>query len=250
MILPLDYKTKLAGDFSASAGRYDHHAALQRQVAQNLAAGGTASSWQCLVLDAGMGTGILATLRPNTPIVGLDIAEGMCQQARALVPQSVVADMERIPLQNATCGGVFSSLALQWLPHPERFFAEAWRVCQPDGWLRVASFLPHTLYELRDAYQRAGLTPPVLDFADAATLQHQAMQAGWHSLTCREYTLTTTHPNLLALLKYLKALGARHKTQRGLHNRHDWQALQAAYPTASDSTIVASWQVLQLEAWR
>lgn len=237
------HKQRVAQDFSVSASVYDSHAFLQQRVLRELA--GEAVKGK--ILDAGTGTGMLADLWPDASIIGLDIAEGMCRQARTKIPQVMVADMESLPLIDASVEGVFSSLAVQWLERPEQFYREAWRVCKPQGWLRVAMLAPQTLQELRAAYIAAGLTPSILDFAASATIQTQMQMAGWQIEKLQENTIHTQHESVRALLHYLKDLGARHKQGRGIKSPADLRKLEAAY-ASTDNKINTTWQVVMLEA--
>lgn len=229
---------RIAQDFSASASVYDDAALLQRRVLAELAA----EPQRGRVADLGCGTGALALLWPEAEIFGFDIAHGMCRVARARMP-SVVADIQSLPLAGASVDGVVSSLALQWVERPEDFFAEAFRVTRPEGWLRLATLLPGTLKELDQAYRHCGLPSPVLEFAPRKALQAKLAASGWKTVREREVTMPTRHGSLRGLLMHLKTLGARHKQLRGMRSPGDWRRLQAAYDGK-----VAHWQVWFVEA--
>jgi malonyl-CoA O-methyltransferase len=237
------HKQRVAKDFSASAKVYDSHAFLQQRILREL----TGEAVAGIILDAGTGTGMLADLWPKATIIGLDIADGMCRAARNKIPQVMVADMESLPLADAVVDGVISSLAVQWLPQPEKFYAEAWRVCKSGGWLRIATLSPKTLHELRAAYIAADLTPPVLDFTAGATIRTEAQAAGWKIEKMSEKVIYTSHKSVRELLHYLKNLGARHKQGRGLKTPADLRKLEAVYASA-DNKINATWQIVMLEA--
>lgn len=229
---------QIARDFSASAPIYEEEAHLQRRVLAELAA----EPGRGRVADLGCGTGALALHWPEAEILGLDIAEGMCRVARARMP-TVVADIQALPLASESVEGVISSLALQWVERPEDFFAEAFRVTRPEGWLRLATLLPGTVGELDRAYRQCNLPSPVLDFAPKQRLQEAMIAAGWKSVREREAPMPTHHADLRDLLMHLKTLGARHKQRRGMRSPGDWRRLQAAY----DGKI-AHWQVWFVEA--
>lgn len=237
------HKQRVAQDFSASALVYDSHAFLQQCVLRELA--GEAVKGK--ILDAGTGTGMLADLWPKAEIIGLDIAEGMCRTAQEKIAQVMVADMESLPLADASVDGIFSSLALQWLDTPEQFYHEAWRVCKKGGWLRVATLVPPTLGSLQAAYRSSGLSVPVLNFIEARTVQQKVSDAGWKVQSVTEKKFTTSHDSVRELLRHFKQLGARHKQQQGMRSPADLQRLENAYPREQDK-IAAIWQVLMLEA--
>ncbi len=244
---------RVAEDFSASAKAYDAHAFLQQQILRELASLAPQPLPNEVVLDAGSGTGMLADVWPQASLIGLDIAYGMCQQAQPKIPQMIVADMQSLPLASEAVAGVFSSLAFQWLPHPQMFLAEAHRVTERHGWLRLATLAPATLQELRDAYEAIGKVAPVINFTDVAWLQNTLQKTGWKVQHCEQKLLHTEHISVRALLHYLKALGARYKgkTQGGLRNQTELKALENAYPKIEKAdNIQASWQVVFVKARR
>jgi ubiquinone/menaquinone biosynthesis C-methylase UbiE len=67
--------------------------------------------------------------------VALDIAQGMLDHARPLggAQYFIAGDAERLPLQAASCGLIFSSLAVQWCADFAAVLSEAYRVLQPGG---------------------------------------------------------------------------------------------------------------------
>jgi malonyl-CoA O-methyltransferase len=229
---------KVARDFSASAPVYEAEALLQRRVLEQLAA----EPPRGRVADLGCGTGALALYWPEAEIIGIDIAEGMCRMAGLRMPV-VVADMQALPLASESVEGVVSSLALQWVAEPERFFSEAFRVTRPGGWMRLATLLPGTLGELDAAYRQCGLPSPVLEFVRKQRLQEGLSAAGWQITRERQVTVQTRHENLRGLLMHLKTLGARHSQVRGMRTPGDWRRLQAAYDGQ-----MAHWEVGFVEA--
>ncbi len=93
------------------------------------------------VLEVGIGSGLnLPFYGPDvTRAVGIDLSAGMLQVARRraaglAVPVALAqADVQRLPLPDASFDTVAISLALCTVPDPGAALREAARVCRPDG---------------------------------------------------------------------------------------------------------------------
>lgn len=239
---------KVAGDFSAAAAGYERHAHLQQQVIRTLAeqSKGLIAHGET-VLDAGCGTGAFMQHRPDTHLIGVDLAYGMCQQAQPKISCVVQADIASLPLKASSVDHVISSLAIQWLPDPSQFFEEAHRVVREDGYLLLSSLGLQTLCELRSAYEDVGLLPPILPFHQPEILKDSLRRAGWKVMHGKQEIINTPHDSVVDLLRHLKRLGTRHKSQSSLRSQRQLQALADAYP-ASNGKIHASWEVLYIVA--
>lgn len=234
-------KQKIAGDFSRAAPRYEREARLQREIMRRLA---ESAPWaDGPVLDAGAGTGLLARLHPGREIISMDIAEGMCRRAGR---HAVAADMEALPFAPESFGGVFCSLALQWLARPEDFFMQAHACTRSGGWLAVATLTAGTLRELRAAYRRAGLEPNLLEFQPAPRIGEAATAAGWRIRRETAEIRRTRHADVASLLRHFKALGARGAI-RSIRHRGDLERLKQAY-AFRNGELTASWEVRYLVA--
>ena len=101
-------KQDVARSFGRAAAGYERAAALQRTIGEELLALAPPLA-PARVLDIGSGTGHfsarLAQRFPRAGVIGLDLAEGMLRQARAVAPGAVpswlCADAERLPLDEA-----------------------------------------------------------------------------------------------------------------------------------------------------
>lgn len=240
----MSYPQRLAQDFSAAAEHYDSFAQLQHEIIDSLQPWLPPQQAGQKVLDAGAGTGY--ALRPGW--LALDIAEGMCRKV-ANHP-AICADMQSLPVADAAIDGVFSSLAMQWLAQPQAFLREAYRCTHEQGWLVAATLGPKTLLELRQAFQAAGMEPPLLPFRSVEQLKQDCEIAGWRLERCEVEMMTTTHSNIKALLQNLKGLGARYKTMtgsKGMRGRGWLEGLQQHYPNNLNNNINISWEVIKIK---
>jgi malonyl-CoA O-methyltransferase len=159
---PMD-KRRIAASFSAAAKTYDNFAGLQKDTGSKLLLSQAEVGKNTLIADVGCGTGWLTgKLRlcfPQACLIGMDLAEGMIEYAvehrSALADGWWVADMEALPVADASCDLLFSNLAMQWLEQPIRWFREAARVLRPGGQLLCSTLLPGTLYELASCWRYA-----------------------------------------------------------------------------------------------
>lgn len=137
-------KKQVAYSFSRAARDYDRVAELQPVVAKHLLSKiqlGSNVGADDFCCDLGVGTGYaipqLLNLLEPAQVLALDLAEGMlhiCRQRHA--EQGVhflCADAETLPLANSSQSLIFSSLAIQWCPHPERLLQEIARVLKPGA---------------------------------------------------------------------------------------------------------------------
>ena len=87
---------------------------------------------------------------------------------------------------------------------------------KPRGLLLLSTFGPDTLWELREAFARAdpspgsGQAPPphVSPFADIAGVGDALVRAGFHQPVLEREVEATAYPDLAALMRELRAIGA------------------------------------------
>jgi malonyl-CoA O-methyltransferase len=249
-------KAAVAESFSRAAPLYDSAARLQRDVGAQLLQ--TLDDWQrapSRVLDLGCGTGhfcpALQARFPGADYVGLDLAPGMVQYARAHCADAglwLVGDAESLPLASASVDLVFSSLAMQWCTRPEHLFAELSRVLAPGGMCVFTSLGDQTLHELRAAWAAVDAHQHVNSFIPVAELA--AVTAGIPGLTARFETriLKMEYARVRDLLDELKTLGA-HNVNRarrsGLTSRRALQGMLQAYESwRSEGVLPATYEVI------
>lgn len=236
---------KIAHDFSRAAQEYDTHAYIQRQVSDALLDWMKPYQMQQSFLDLGAGTGY-ATQPSWQPV---DIAQGMCGITKT-PHRPVCADMQSLPFIDNKFDGVFSSLAAQWLPHPLNLLLEAHRTTHSRGELYVSTLSSYTFQNLRQAFKEAELFVPLLPFISEEEWAIALRQSGWNLKRCETTYHTSEHSDILFLLKYIKALGARNKvshyqTMRG----KSWlESLAKHYPKQNDNNLLLDWHILKIHA--
>ncbi len=231
-------KRQVAASFSRAAQSYDSVAALQRNVGQQLLAQLPAAISPARWLDLGCGTGYfsraLGERFPTSQGVAVDIAEGMLQHARSLggAQQFIAGDAERLPLRDASCDLLFSSLALQWCADFSAVLSEAARVLRPGGVLAFSSLCVGTLQELRDSWQAVDGFVHVNRFRRFEDYQHQCAGSGLTCASLQTTPQTLYYPDVRSLTHELKALGAHNLNPGrpgGLTGRARMLALLNAY---------------------
>jgi ArsR family transcriptional regulator len=120
------------------------------------------------VLDLGTGTGGLLPLldRYANRVVAVDTSRGMLSRARGKTgagdgTRLLRADVERLPLAEASVDGVVANMILHHLPHPEAALRETARVLRPEGRGVIVDFGPHdeTWLLEEEGHRWAGFDP-------------------------------------------------------------------------------------------
>jgi malonyl-CoA O-methyltransferase len=205
------------------------------------------------VLDAGSGPPRreLGRRYPRALTIALDFSLAMLARARfwswigSGKRTAVCADMQALPLADASVDFVWSNMALHWLPDPLAAFREFRRVLSPDGLLMFSTLGPDTLKELRAA---AGARR-VHGFVDMHDLGDMLLAAGLSAPVMDMELLTLRYPDADTLLGDLRGSGqvcARTDRARGLAGRAFAQRLRRALGAAPS----ASFEVVYGHAWR
>lgn len=249
-------KRRVASSFSKAAPSYDSVAQLQRAVGEQLLnhLGALNLDRPERVLDLGCGTGYLGErlaqrLAPDQ-LVGLDIAEGMLQFARAeraFPALWLCGDAEDLPLADASVDLIFSSLSVQWCEHLPSLFEELHRVLKPGGQLLFSTLGPRTLWELKSAWQAVDGYVHVNRFTPLASVDSALSRAGLPDAVWHREERVLRYATLPDLTRELKALGA-HNVNRGqpegLTGRRKLLALKAAYEQYREGGLLpASYEV-------
>ena len=207
-------KRQVAASFSRAAASYDSVAQLQRDVGNQLLSRLPGEFVPGRWLDLGCGTGhfsrVLDERFPEASGVALDIAEGMLNHARPLggATHFIAGDAERLPLQEATCDLIFSSLAVQWCDDFAAVLSEARRVLKPGGIFAFASLCVGTLSELRDSWRQVDRMVHVNRFREFAGYQQLCRDSGMRVVGLQTRPHVLHYADVRSLTHELKALGA------------------------------------------
>jgi malonyl-CoA O-methyltransferase len=252
--------------FSRAAASYDAAAALQHEVEKRLleSLDYLGERVPQVVLDVGCGPAhAAATMKkrwPRAQVIALDQALPMLQQAKRQAGWwkpfgRVCADARALPLAEHSVDLIFSNLCLQWVEDLPAVFAGFRRVLKPGGLLLCSSFGPDTLVELREAFAQADREAPhVSRFAPIAQFGDALMLSGFRDPVLDRDLFTLTYPDLAALMRELRAIGATnalHARRHTLTGRGRFAAAGAAYEPLrnADGTLPSSWEVIYAHAW-
>ncbi len=256
-------KRRVRAAFDAAAARYDEVAALQREVGARLLERLELIRLEpAVVVDLGCGTGLatraLMDRYTRARVHGLDLAPAMLAAARKRAPwlrklQVICADIEALPLADASVDLLFSNLCFQWAGDLERLFAECRRVLKPGGLLLFSTLGPDTLRELRQAWRAVDGYNHVNAFIDMHDVGDALVRARLADPVMDVERLTLTYREVDALMRELKALGAHNVSAgraRGLTGKGRLRALRAAYEGfRRDGVLPASYEVVYGHAW-
>ena len=249
--------------FERAAATYDAAAVLQHEVGRRLLERLELMRLEPrLVADLGCGSGRQTTgLRaryPEATVIALDLAHGMVSEARrrgAGADGWLCGDLAELPLAERSADLLFSNLALQWCLDPAAVFAGLHRVLRPGGLLLFSTFGPDTLGELRASWAEVDAGNHVNAFFDMHDLGDALVRARLADPVMDCERLTVTYPDVVDLMRDLKAIGAHNVTAgrpRGLTGRRALARLADAYATfrRADGTLPATYEVVYGHAWR
>lgn len=260
-------KQQVQRAFAHAAIGYDSAAVLQREVGNRLLerldyihfTPGT-------VLDVGAGTGyctgFLQKRYPQARIMALDIAQPMLVRARHKSSlwsrlrhkiDYLCADAEALPLADNSVDMVFSNLTLQWVNQLEHTLHEFRRVLRPGGMLLFSTFGPDTLKELRHAWHAVDHYTHVNAFIDLHDIGDAMVKVQLAEPVMDAEHFTLTYPDVIRLMRELKAIGAHNVTPqraRGLTGKSTLKRVEQAYEQFRQQDVLpASYEVVYGHAW-
>lgn len=255
------HKRAIRKAFDAAATTYDEAARVQREICERLAA--FASSHERpvspeIVVDAGCGTGFglsfVADLCPGAALVAVDFAPSMlarlASRSLADTPAPLCADLEALPLRDASVDAIWSSLALQWCA-PRLALREFARTLKAGGVAWIATLGPRTLWELRDAFAAVDDAEHVIRFHAAEAWLAVARGAGFDVLAHENRPIHALAPDLRSLLRDIKSIGAQTLgagRRRQPLGRRAWRLLEARYEAhrRGDGLLPATYDAILL----
>lgn len=270
-------KRMLRRSFEQAADSYDQAAVLQREICDRMLSRLEYIKYvPTRILDAGSGTGYgtrkLSDYYPKAEILSLDIALTMHARARAVHAENVLgwqrwlplkrqstrryvcADIEQLPLQEASVSMIWSNLAIQWCNDLKQTFTEAHRVLENGGLLMFSTFGPDTLKELRQAFKVAGSFSHVNRFTDMHDIGDVLVSCGFAVPVMDMEYITLTYDDVRSIMLDLKAIGARnvtHGRRRSLMGKTAWQQVVVEYETLrQEGRLPATYEVVYGHAWK
>src|SRR5690606_10943683 len=241
--------------FDRAAPGYDKEAGMQRAICRRLlevARAHPPGVEAQRILDAGCGTGyalpLLAELAPGAKLFGADFAPAMLRQCCAVFPsaQLVCADLEQLPLADASVDALWSSLSMQWCG-PRHALRECARVLAPGGVAWIATLAPNTLHELRTAFRAVDDKEHVLQFTPPETWLTEAAAAGFSIEASHRESISFLAPDLRSIIRHLKGIGAHRPSARPGPplGKTAWRHLETAYDAyrRTDGMLPATYDV-------
>jgi malonyl-CoA O-methyltransferase len=256
-------KHKVRRAFDRAAAGYDEAAVLQQEVCsrllQRLDYIRLSPEW---ILDAGAGTGeavkALMDKYRKARLLVLDISEQMLAKSAAQggllrKPYPVCADIEQLPLADASIDLVFSSLTLQWCNDLEATFKGIRRIMKPGGLFMFASFGPDTLKELRACWSRVDNAVHVNTFEDMHDVGDALLRTGFADPVMESEIITVNYATVDRLMADLRGIGANVTAdggRRGLTTKTMLAQLREAYEAyRRDDVLPASYEIIYGHAW-
>ena len=259
---PLLHRAAVRQYFDKASATYDESAVLAEQLRDQMIG---RLDWINFtpeaILDLGCGTGHgaarLAARCPKARIVALDASPAMLREAAKRDDASriewLLGEAEALPLPEAGFDLVFSNLMLPWCEDLDAVFAEVARVLKQRGLFSFTTFGPDTLVELRAAWRAVDEAAHVHPFTDMHDLGDGLVRAGFSEPVLDVTRYTLTYPDVDALMRDLKAIGAQNASSgrgRGLTGRGRMQAMAAAYESFRvHGVLPASHEVVFGQAW-
>lgn len=257
-------KQQVARQFSRAASSYDDAAGIQHRAVNELLSrldefnsrvtdNPLAGHW----CDIGCGTGTALPhlkFRGADKLIGIDLAEGMLQAAAQHQDEHttlLLADADDLPLANNSIDGIFSSLMLQWSEDLARTLSEWARVTKPGATLAVATLLPGTQRELKQAWDAIDDRPHVNQFADQSTIIKALTDKGFKNIHTHQACLFEYYASINDLLRGLKRIGATNVNsgrRTGLGGREALRQLAEYYPVDEEGRFPLSYEVLWITA--
>ncbi len=267
-------KSRVRDSFDRAAETYDAAAVLQKFVRTEMLSRLDLVAMQPThILDAGCGTGhasaALMKKYPKAELVSLDLALRMLKKTESVnaslanrikrvfgqAQQNLLcADIEQLPLADASVDMIFSNLAIQWCNDLDAAFAGMHRVLRTDGLLTFSTLGPDTLKELRAASKTDGERVSVSRFFDMHDIGDALVRAGFSAPVLDVERVVLTYDDAVDVMRDLKAIGAHNAADgrgRGLQGRDFLKKITANYEQfRREGKLPATFEVVYGHAWK
>ena len=267
-------KARVRVSFDRAANTYDAAAVMQKMVREEMLSRlDFVSLKPQRILDAGCGTGhasqALMQKYPDAQVVSLDFAMSMLRKTRDLngsfrqrakqffgrAKQSYLcADLEKLPLADASIDMSWSNLAIQWSNDLDAVFADIHRVMKTEGLFMFSTLGPDTLKELRAASNVDSERVHVSRFLDMHDIGDALVRAGFSAPVLDVERITLTYDDAIAVMRDLKSIGAHNAADgrsRGLQGRGFLKKLTENYERfRKDGKLPATFEVVYGHAWK
>ncbi len=208
---------------------------------------------------------IISALNAKTVFL-CDYAENLCYDMARTLPDTnilvVQSDAEWLPFANHSldaCIGIFEHHSLNDLPGA---LVQAQRALRPDGLFLAAMPGADTLYEMREAMQRAeldlygGMSPHIFPFADKQQYGALMQRAGFALPVVDSEHLQVSYTNIFKLFHDLKSMGeGNYLTARNKKNlsRQFFDTCEKIYRTENgftdESRFDVTFEIIHLIGW-
>jgi malonyl-CoA O-methyltransferase len=257
-------KRQLRRAFEKAAQAYDSAAVLQHEVGRRMLERlSLIKKKPQVILDLGAGTGhatkALLKRHRHSTVIAVDIAPAMLKKASQRCgvfrrPALICADIEALPIHDASADLIYSNLTLQWCNDINKTFQEFRRVTKAGGLLMFTTFGPDTLKELRASWASVDNNFHVHAFLDMHDLGDTLVRAGYADPVLDMEMLTMTYRDVTLLMQDLKLIGAQNKSwgrPRGLTSKTNFKRFLKAYEAyrTPDGLYPASYEVVYGHAW-
>ena len=267
-------KARIRASFDRAANTYDAAAVMQKLVREEMLSRLDLVSMQpTRILDAGCGTGhasqALMQKYPKAQLVSLDLAMGMLHKTHSTnnsltqrIKQTLgfnkqhllCADIEQLPLADASLELVWSNLAIQWCNDLDAAFTDMHRVLRNEGLLTFSTLGPDTLKELRAASSVDGEHVHVSRFIDMHDIGDALVRAGFAAPVLDVEHITLTYDDVMGVMQDLKSIGAHNAADgrsRGLQGRGFLKQITEHYERfRKDGKLPATFEVIYGHAWK
>jgi malonyl-CoA O-methyltransferase len=267
-------KARVRVSFDRAANTYDAAAVMQKMVREEMLSRlDFVSLKPQRILDAGCGTGhasqALMQKYPDAQVVSLDFAMSMLRKTRDLngsfrqrakqffgrAKQSYLcADLEKLPLAEASIDMFWSNLAIQWSNDLDAVFADIHRVMKTEGLFMFSTLGPDTLKELRAASNVDSERVHVSRFLDMHDIGDALVRAGFSAPVLDVERITLTYDDAISVMRDLKSIGAHNATDgrsRRLQGRGFLRQLTENYERfRKDGKLPATFEVVYGHAWK